>query len=136
MNDEFGHPFGDDVLKEVARRLLSSLRPYDTVGRYGGEEFLIVLPGCDLAAGLARADEIRMTIGSAPIRTSRKERIVTVSMGVAVSHSGDLDLERLLNQADIALYEAKRKGRNRVEPAADDISLNRKRRANEGIQVV
>lgn len=97
---------------------------------------MIVLPGCDLAAGLARADEIRMTIGSAPIRTSRKERIVTVSMGIAVSHSGDLDLERLLNQADIALYEAKRKGRNRVEPAADDISLNRKRRANEGIQVV
>jgi len=136
VNDELGHPFGDDVLKEVARRLLSSLRPYDTVGRYGGEEFLIVLPGCDLAAGLARADEIRAAIGSAPIRTSRKERMVTVSMGVAVSHSGNVDLERLLNQADVALYEAKRNGRNRVEPAGSDISLNRKHPANDRIQVV
>ena len=136
VNDELGHPFGDDVLKEVARRLRSSLRPYDTIGRYGGEEFLIVLPGCDLAAGLVRADEIRMTIGSAPIRTSRKERVVTVSMGVAVSNSGEIDVERLLNQADISLYEAKRNGRNRVEPADGNISLNRKLAANERIQLV
>ncbi len=136
VNDELGHPFGDDVLKEVARRLRSSLRPYDSVGRYGGEEFLIVLPGCDLAAGLVRADQIRVTIGAVPIRTSRKERAVTVSMGIAVSNSGDLDVERLLNQADVALYEAKRNGRNRVEPAGDNISLNRKLAVNQRIQVV
>jgi len=135
VNDELGHPFGDDVLKEVARRLRSSLRPYDSVGRYGGEEFLIVLPGCDLSAGLVRADEIRMTIGAVPMRTARKERAVTVSMGIAVSNSGDLDVERLLNQADVALYEAKRNGRNRVEPAGDNISLNRKLAANQRIQV-
>jgi two-component system cell cycle response regulator len=119
INDELGHPFGDEALKEVAERLRSGLRVYDSVGRYGGEEFLLVLPGCDLVAALLRTEQMRAFISTTPVRASGKERSVTVSIGVATSRggAGDLEVERLLNQADVALYEAKKKGRNRVEPA-------------------
>jgi two-component system cell cycle response regulator len=121
INDELGHPFGDEALKEVARRLRSDLRVYDSVGRYGGEEFLLVLPGCDLAAALRRTEQIRAVVSDAPVRTATKERHVTVSMGVAVSSGvGELEAERLLNQADVALYGAKKNGRNRVEHADRD----------------
>lgn len=118
INDDLGHPFGDEALKEVARRLSSSLRPYDCVGRYGGEEFLIVLPGCDLVAALTRSEQIRQTISARPVTAARKERAITVSMGVAVSNvSGEPDVERLLSEADTALYKAKKNGRNRIEAA-------------------
>lgn len=121
INDEFGHPFGDEALREVARRLSSDPRIYDSVGMYGGEEFLFVLPGCDLAAAIRRAEQIRTAISATPVKTTTKERLVTVSMGGAVSKSsGELEAERLLNQADIALYEAKKNGRNRVEHADRD----------------
>ena len=121
INDELGHPFGDEALKEVARRLRSDLRVYDSVGRYGGEEFLLVLPGCDLAAALRRTEQIRAVVSDAPVRTATKERHVTVSMGVAVSCGlGELEAERLLNQADAALYGAKKNGRNRVEHSDRD----------------
>jgi len=121
INDELGHPFRDEALKEVARRLRSDLRVYDSVGRYGGEEFLLVLPGCDLAAALRRTEQIRAVVCDIPVRTATKERGVTVSMGVAVSSGlGELEAERLLNQADVALYRAKKNGRNRVEHADRD----------------
>jgi diguanylate cyclase (GGDEF)-like protein len=121
INDELGHPFGDEALKEVARRLRSDLRVYDSVGRYGGEEFLLVLPGCDLAAALRRTEQIRAGVSDTLVRTATKERQVTVSMGVAVSSGlGELEAERLLNQADVALYRAKKNGRNRVEHADRD----------------
>jgi two-component system, cell cycle response regulator len=121
LNDELGHPFGDEALQEVARRLRSDLRVYDSVGRYGGEEFLLVLPGCDLAAALRRTEQIRAVVCDRPVRTATKERGVTVSMGVTVSSGlGELEAERLLNQADVALYRAKKNGRNRVEHADRD----------------
>jgi two-component system, cell cycle response regulator len=117
VNDELGHLFGDEALKEVAHRLHSDLRSYDSVGRYGGEEFLLVLPGCDLSGALLRAEQIRAALSASPMRISAKERLVTVSMGVAVSKgSGEGEVERLLTESDVALYEAKKKGRNRVEP--------------------
>ena len=116
VNDTLGHLYGDEALKEVARRLRSKLRVYDGVGRYGGEEFLMVLADCDLMAALIKADELRLCVGSKPIVCAGASRNIAVSMGVAVSTdhpSGDITA--LLNQADRGLYAAKQKGRNRVE---------------------
>jgi len=103
-------------LREVGRRLRSRLRAYDGVGRYGGEEYLMVLPGCDLTSALIRADQVRSFVAAKPVETSAKPRNVTVSMGVAVADGKtQIDFQELLNQADAGLYKAKRNGRNRVE---------------------
>jgi diguanylate cyclase (GGDEF)-like protein len=116
VNDTCGHLFGDSVLQEISRRLHSRLRVYDGVGRYGGEEFLLVLPSCDLEGAMARANELRDAIGSAPVVVGNVERSITASLGVAVSSgSGAKELEQLLSRADAALYMAKENGRNRVE---------------------
>ena len=116
VNDQLGSLAGDEVVKEVGRRLRSRLRAYDGVGRYGGEEFLLVLPGCDLTSALIRADQVRSFVSSKPVEGLAKSRTVTVSMGVAVaSGDTDADIQLLLNQADAGLFKAKRNGRNRVE---------------------
>lgn len=116
VNDELGHLFGDETLKEVAWRLRSKLRTYDAVGRYGGEEFLLVLPGCCLTSTLGRADEVRAFVGETPIGVSPNERTVTVSMGVAATDGlSAVEVEAILGRADAGLYAAKNKGRNRVE---------------------
>jgi two-component system, cell cycle response regulator len=116
VNDELGHETGDIVLKEITKRFSDSLREYDGIGRYGGEEFLLVIPGCDLATTLRRANQIRELISSQPIRTPLGATTVTVSMGATVAESST-NSELLLRWADTALYEAKRNGRNRVEQA-------------------
>jgi two-component system cell cycle response regulator len=115
INDSFGHRSGDVVLKELAQRLRSQLRGYDGVGRYGGEEFLLVLPGCDLAGALARTDEIRRTIAKVPFVPDLAKVSITVSMGVTIAHCGAGDPTMLLHDADVALYRAKNNGRDRVE---------------------
>ncbi|MGA9978945.1 MAG: diguanylate cyclase [Candidatus Sulfotelmatobacter sp.] len=116
VNDSLGHAAGDEVLKEVARRLKSDLRPYDVVGRYGGEEFLIILPGCDLPNGVRRAEQIRNQVANEPIHTPSGAVSATVSMGVTVTAFGhDLTSADILQQADVTLYEAKNNGRNRTE---------------------
>ncbi|MGB8012843.1 MAG: diguanylate cyclase [Terriglobales bacterium] len=116
VNDTFGHLFGDEALREIGRRLRAQLRVYDGVGRYGGEEFLMVLPNCDLANVLLRADELRQFIARTPVAHSGVERLITMSMGVAVSScQGKDEVEGLLNQADAGLYAAKENGRNRIE---------------------
>jgi diguanylate cyclase (GGDEF)-like protein len=117
VNDTLGHLFGDEALREIGRRLRVQLRVYDGVGRYGGEEFLMVLPTCDLPGAIARADEMRQVIASAPVLSSGVERSITMSMGVTVSDpEGKTPVEVLLSQADAGLYLAKEKGRNRIEP--------------------
>jgi len=116
VNDTLGHLFGDEALREIGRRLRGQLRVYDGVGRYGGEEFLMVLPNCDMPNALMRADELREVIASAPVTCSGVDRPITMSMGVTVSECiGKDEIETLLNQADASLYAAKEKGRNRIE---------------------
>lgn len=121
VNDTLGHLFGDEALREISRRLRAQLRVYDGVGRYGGEEFLMILPNCDLPNAILRADGLREFIAREPVSWSGVERAVTMSMGVAVSDcDGENKLESLLNQADAGLYQAKEKGRNRVEHFAPE----------------
>jgi two-component system, cell cycle response regulator len=114
INDTHGHLAGDQVLRQVAQRLSTALRPYDTVGRYGGEEFLMVLPGCGVDTALNLAERLRHSVEAEPIRNERMLlRSVTLSLGVAV-WDGDVSPLELLRLADDALYQAKRMGRNRA----------------------
>jgi two-component system, cell cycle response regulator len=116
INDTHGHPAGDAVLEEVVRRLAACLRPYDTVGRYGGEEFLAVLPSCDRACAALIADRIHKSITSTPIETAEGGLSVTASCGIAIRNSPQpADPQALLLLADEALYRAKAGGRNRSE---------------------
>ena len=132
VNDTLGHLFGDEALREVGRRLRAHLRVYDGVGRYGGEEFLLVLPDCDLDAAMQRANDLREFTAGTPVVYSGAETLITMSMGVAISQgNGRTEIEGLLNQADAGLYRAKQNGRNRVEhftPAARKASTARARR--------
>jgi diguanylate cyclase (GGDEF)-like protein len=113
INDTLGHSAGDTVLRRTAERMQTAVRTYDSVGRYGGEEFLIVLPGCALTMAGDRAEQLRLILGEPSPNLSRQ---VTASMGVACS-VGAANVEELLANADVALYEAKANGRNRVEIA-------------------
>ena len=113
VNDTYGHIVGDEVLREVARRLLGAVRSYDFVGRYGGEEFLLVLNNCCADKAMERAEEIRKAIGDTPFRTSRGSIPVTISMGVFSSFASNTrTLEEALCEVDSALYAAKTAGRN------------------------
>ena len=120
INDAHGHLTGDEVLCEVARRMQSSLRRYDTIGRFGGEEFLLVLPGCSLEEGVKLAERICHLVRSEPAKAKNKSIDVSISLGVAVANRPvPADLEALLGSADAALYRAKEAGRNRVEFSAN-----------------
>jgi two-component system, cell cycle response regulator len=115
VNDSFGHLFGDETLKEIGRRLRSHLRVYDGIGRYGGEEFLLVLPDCDSVTALTRTDQLRQCVSAKVITSMGKQTSVTLSIGVAVFEpSHPSDVQSLLNQADAGLYRAKQQGRDRV----------------------
>jgi len=119
VNDTFGHLSGDDVLRTVAQRLRESTRPYDSVGRYGGEEFLIVAPSSDIPGTMALAERIRKYIESQPVVAQAGPIRVSVSLGVAVNTPPScIDIKTLLQLADDALYRAKKNGRNRSEAAA------------------
>jgi diguanylate cyclase (GGDEF)-like protein len=116
INDIHGHLSGDEVLEEVSTRLLDAVRSYDAVGRYGGEEFLIVLSGCDAEHLEVRAEQVRKAISDAPFSTAQGPIFVSLSIGAITIQNWDKSnpIEPLLKQADIALYRAKESGRNRV----------------------
>jgi two-component system cell cycle response regulator len=115
INDQYGHAAGDLVLTEAARRIRSALRPYDSVGRVGGEEFLVLLPDCDSTIAHAVAERVRASIASEPFHLEDVALTVTVSVGVTVNRQApEANGAWLMRRADHALYEAKAKGRNRV----------------------
>jgi two-component system, cell cycle response regulator len=123
VNDTLGHIGGDAVLLEASRRMSSVLRPYDAMGRYGGEEFLIVLPGCDQAGTVTAAQRMRQVVQETEIATPTGDVLVTVSLGAAIGETSTIDSGELVKMADTALYRAKRAGRNRVEVATNGLTL-------------
>jgi len=116
INDTYGHPAGDCVLQTVAGLIKGALRDYDTVGRYGGEEFLIISPGCDESALFRRGEHLRKAISRQSIATPEGDIPVSLSLGAVVS-DGSVSQAQMLKFADEALYRAKRAGRDRVEMA-------------------
>jgi two-component system cell cycle response regulator len=114
VNDTHGHLVGDEVLRAVARTMRANVRPYDSVGRLGGEEFMIVLPGCNVLNATSHAERLRTAIADMVITTEAGPLSITASMGVSVGASS-LKAWGLVRAADQALYSAKRTGRNRVE---------------------
>ncbi|MEO7275805.1 MAG: diguanylate cyclase [Vicinamibacterales bacterium] len=119
INDVHGHQAGDAVLREVAARLTTTVRPTDLTCRFGGEEFVIAMPGCSIAVAGDVGERLRAAIADVPIALPDTSISVTVSIGVTVAaHSPHVAYEHLLNAADRALYTAKASGRNRVELAA------------------
>jgi diguanylate cyclase (GGDEF)-like protein len=116
INDTHGHRAGDAVLGETIRRMRESLRPHDAFGRYGGEEFLIVLPGVDAETLPGVAERLRLAVADRPVTYGSRVIPVTLSLGVTIEHgTTPADADALLQAADDALYRAKRGGRNRVE---------------------
>lgn len=114
INDHYGHASGDAVLVAVVQRIAATLRSYDLLGRYGGEEFLIIAPGCDLDLARKLAERIRVAVGEEPVDLGDDFATVSLSLGVTLG-TAESDPEFLVAQADTAMYQAKRQGRNRVE---------------------
>ena len=116
INDTYGHLAGDAVLRETARRMRDAIRPYDSIGRYGGEEFLLVLSNCDTMGATALAERLLQAVRQDTIVLAEGTVSVTLSAGVATSGAVQ-DPETLVGAADAALYRAKRGGRDRIEVA-------------------
>jgi diguanylate cyclase (GGDEF)-like protein len=114
INDAYGHLIGDHVLQEFAKRCRDSVREIDLVGRYGGEELIVLLPETDMPTSLQVAERLRYSIACAPIQVFDREISVTASIGVAARDENSTDLETLIARADQAMYIAKHKGRNRI----------------------
>jgi diguanylate cyclase (GGDEF)-like protein len=114
INDNYGHICGDNILRETAARLRAAARGYDLVGRYGGEEFLIILPGWDMAVAPGRIDDLLDAFRSRKFKVTGGEIQLTCSLGVATFRPGvdPEDVWEVLSRADTALYVAKNSGRN------------------------
>jgi len=119
INDVHGHPTGDEVLREIARRIQSGFRKVDIVARYGGEEFVAVMPETDLLAACQAAERVRKIIAETPFQAGGRSMSVTVSVGVAAINPDYADFNALIKAADDALYTAKAAGRNRIAWVGD-----------------
>ena len=115
INDTYGHAVGDQVLSEIGRRIRSLLRAYDAAGRYGGEEFLLVLPGADASNAHLVAERVRDGVHATPVTSESASYEVSISIGLACTDVVGFESSALILVADEALYRAKAGGRNRVE---------------------
>lgn len=117
INDRWGHQVGDEVLRQVAGRLVSNIRSGDWCFRYGGEEFLLILPEAGMDAAWHKADKLRQSLEATPLLCGAVQVDVTISAGLSIYPTHGANLDALLSSADQALYQAKREGRNRVVQA-------------------
>jgi diguanylate cyclase (GGDEF) domain len=120
INDGYGHLAGDKVLKIIATQLRKHLRPIDFIARFGGEEFVLLMPDTPLSAGLHLIEKLRAAIQACPFHFKGEPVTITTSIGVSAFRPGDRS-DHVLKRADEALYRAKRRGRNCVEPQAATI---------------
>ena len=123
FNDTWGHAMGDEVLRRIAGISRQSIRETDIIARYGGEEFVLLLPESDLSAGMKLAERIRTAIAGLRVPVGNDELQVTVSLGVAERTEDTESLQDMLHRADMALYDAKANGRDRVEAADQPVRL-------------
>ena len=114
INDQYGHTVGDKVLRETSNRMRSVLRVSDAIGRYGGEEFLVVLPRADVDGGCEVAERLRAAVAAAPVREGGIDISISTSLGAAATPVEGYDAAALIRSADAALYRAKGHGRNCV----------------------
>lgn len=114
VNDNLGHQYGDFVLKELSRLILGRIREIDILSRYGGEEFIIILPETDLEEGIHVAESLRELIENHQFLSNGKKLTITISLGVSVLDENNNNSEKIIRDADEALYLSKEKGRNRV----------------------
>jgi two-component system cell cycle response regulator len=116
INDNYGHDAGDDVLRQLANRVRKSIRGIDLACRYGGEEFVIVMPETDMAVATIVAERLRRRIAAEPFTIQQGTRPIetTISIGIATLDAAGDNVAKILKRADQALYRAKRDGRNRV----------------------
>lgn len=113
-NDTYGHLVGDQVMREIAGRLAGCIRRYDVAGRFGGEEFMVILPAAGFAEAWAIAERIRRAVRERPFEIDGMTLVITVSIGVSCARPQEKELQALLHRADVALYLAKERGRDRV----------------------
>lgn len=115
INDTYGHMAGDEVLRQISSRIKDSQRETDFVGRYGGEEIVVILPETDLQTSISIADDIRKIIAQEPVEFENKIIKVTASIGISNLRDEHNNYPSIFAEADEALYSAKELGRNRVE---------------------
>ena len=119
VNDRFGHAAGDRAIQWVGAKIAESVRPTDVVARFGGEEFIVLVPKITVQRASELGERIRLAIASDVLHGDGFVLALTASIGVALVDSGDRDVEDLIGRADLALYDAKAQGRNAVVIAVD-----------------
>ncbi|MGB9710471.1 MAG: GGDEF domain-containing protein [Thermodesulfovibrio sp.] len=122
INDNFGHLVGDRILNHVALQIKNFLRATDVVSRYGGEEFLIILPDTDEIKALMALERVRENIAKKPVKAGSEKIFITVSVGITEIDTND-NLTEAIHRADMALYQAKRSGKNKIELASKNINV-------------